>query len=115
MLVHCVTSAPALPCRYLDDLNSQTAWGREWQAYYAVDPQAAVNGTAAQRALVIGGHACIWGEAVDATNIVQVCHRCASYDTPRTGHVTPAPGPATLPAVSVRVRCSQTVKQFAQW
>eukprot|EP00051_Salpingoeca_urceolata_P015671 m.204484 g.204484 ORF g.204484 m.204484 type:complete len:826 (+) comp18472_c1_seq1:2099-4576(+) len=54
---------------YLSNLNSGTTWGREWVDYYAVDPQR-FNGTQAQKDLVLGGHACIWGEACDATNII---------------------------------------------
>ena len=41
-------------------------------AYYEVDPIAAIaaNTTAAQQARVVGGHAAMWGEATDVTNLL---------------------------------------------
>jgi hypothetical protein len=56
-------------CWYLDIINDDTAWGKEWTHYYQCDPTE-FDGTAEQKALVMGGHAAIWGEACDATNIL---------------------------------------------
>ena len=56
-------------CWYLDGLHKETARGREWINYYQCDPQD-FNGTDAQHKRVRGGHACIWGEATDATNLL---------------------------------------------
>ena len=55
--------------RYLDIIDGATAWGRQWLDYYACDPQN-FPGTAEQKALVIGGHGAIWGEACDAFNLL---------------------------------------------
>uniref|UniRef100_A0A1B6KR81 Beta-hexosaminidase n=1 Tax=Graphocephala atropunctata TaxID=36148 RepID=A0A1B6KR81_9HEMI len=48
---------------YLDHILDQ------WQNFYRVDPTD-FNGTVAQRQLVLGGEACMWGEMVDETNVV---------------------------------------------
>ncbi|XP_060057040.1 beta-hexosaminidase subunit beta isoform X2 [Erinaceus europaeus] len=50
---------------YLDYINS----GEDWRAYYAVEP---LNfpGSERQKQLVLGGEACLWGEFVDATNLM---------------------------------------------
>ena len=49
-------------CWYLNQLTTT------WQGYYNCEPREFFNGTKAQKDLVVGGHACMWGEMVDAAN-----------------------------------------------
>lgn len=51
-------------CWYLDHL------GDDWYRYYQCDPRAKFNGTDGQYALVLGGHASMWGETVDSSNFM---------------------------------------------
>ncbi|XP_006874473.1 PREDICTED: beta-hexosaminidase subunit beta [Chrysochloris asiatica] len=49
---------------YLDLIT----YGQDWKTYYQVEPLN-FSGSLKQKALVLGGEACLWGEYVDATNL----------------------------------------------
>ncbi|GAB0094324.1 Beta-hexosaminidase [Sergentomyia squamirostris] len=53
-------------CWYLDHLST----GGDWKKFYDCDPLD-FPGNAEQKALVMGGEACMWAEVVDDTNVVQ--------------------------------------------
>jgi hexosaminidase len=69
-------------CWYLDHLNNK------WQDYYECDPRNFTGNTD----LMIGGHASMWGEHVDASNFVSRTWPRASAAAERlwTGNVTTA-------------------------
>ncbi|XP_037273904.1 beta-hexosaminidase subunit alpha isoform X2 [Rhipicephalus microplus] len=52
-------------CWYLDHIS----YGTNWKKYYACDPED-FPGTPQQKALVLGGEACVWGEFIDSTNLI---------------------------------------------
>jgi len=52
-------------CWYLNHFTYET----DWPLYYTCEPEE-MGGTAAQRALIVGGEAAKWGEYVDDTNVV---------------------------------------------
>ncbi|KAM3728890.1 Beta-hexosaminidase subunit beta [Dirofilaria immitis] len=52
-------------CWYLDTIASIA----DWKFYYNCDPQD-FNGTEAQKHLVVGGEAALWGEWVDESNVI---------------------------------------------
>jgi len=54
-------------CWYLNNIK----YGNNWEDYYACDPQH-FSGTEQQKALVMGGETCMWGEWIDGTNLLQV-------------------------------------------
>eukprot|EP01134_Creolimax_fragrantissima_P004310 CFRG4310T1 len=51
---------------YLDNISAT----KDWINFYKAEPLA-FYGSVAQKALVIGGQACMWGEYVDGANIIQ--------------------------------------------
>ena len=50
---------------YLDVIS----YGQDWRQYYTVEPLN-FEGSEKEKQLVIGGEACLWGEFVDATNLI---------------------------------------------
>jgi hexosaminidase len=52
-------------CWYLDHLGSN------WWDFYQCNPRDILNGTDDQRRHVLGGHAAMWGENVDATSFLE--------------------------------------------
>lgn len=66
-------------CWYLDHLD------QSWQKFYACDP---LNFTSPHKELMIGGHASMWGEHVDASNFVSRVWPRASSVAERLWHGT---------------------------
>ncbi|XP_062984003.1 beta-hexosaminidase subunit beta [Elgaria multicarinata webbii] len=58
---HAILAAPW----YLDYIS----YGQDWKKYYTVEPLD-FFGWNSQKELVLGGEACLWGEYVDATNLI---------------------------------------------
>ncbi|KAL1129697.1 hypothetical protein AAG570_012641 [Ranatra chinensis] len=58
-------------CWYLDHFgNDLYGGGGDWKKFYRCDPLD-FPGTEDQKRLVLGGEACMWGEYVDETNVLQ--------------------------------------------
>jgi len=95
-------------CWYLDHLKD------DWRTYYACEPLA-FNGTKAQKELVIGGHASMWGERVDATDFMMrvwphasaVAERLWSGSLPKSYHDVLS---KTVEERLVRFRCFMVLR-----
>jgi hexosaminidase len=95
-------------CWYLDHLTDN------WLTFYNCEPLN-FNGTKAQKDLVMGGHASMWGERVDATNFMErvwprasaVAERLWSGSAPKSFHDVCS---KTVEARLIRFRCFMVLR-----
>jgi hexosaminidase len=93
-------------CWYLDHLD------QTWQKFYKCDP---LNFTSPHKDLMIGGHASMWAEHVDASNFVSRVWPRASSAAERLWHGTGATATAAAANIAERIhrfRCRMVLMGF---